>query len=721
MELGKSDLKKLIQNIARGGWSDKKINDMVDSLWREKFPWPDEVIYALVTWEGGLSFTGSPAKFRINNTHYKAPATAFTLDAADATYPRIDLVTLNTNGAWEIIKGTPAENPLKPTYDRDTNIEVTFIEVPALATQPANMVEGQIYNEHIAGEWTPSVVGTTADFDSTVAPSIGAKCAAVGALSNGDMIVFTAPEDYTDTDWSTLSFDLQLPDTNSKGHFIEVYFTYNGSGRSKMLYATFSRTNVNWQKVVFAIPDFAIRNALFNGLVLRWFNRSGATYAGIKIDNVRLQKGIELPEQTDNYVTGASWDEVAGTLTLHRTGALGDITVNLAGIDGEDGYTPVKGVDYFDGIDGHTPYIQGGYWYIDGVNTGVIAQGINGRGITSVVLHATVGLVKTYRMTFTDSTYFDYDVTDGAPGADGTDATTTVTITQSSHGLIVGDAVKVSASSGTWIKAQADSAANAGTLGIVCEIIDANTFVYQYGGILAAGTWTNGESYFLSPTTAGAIITEPASWTIGQVREFLGSGTPEGLLVEIDVGDEIGSVSADEKVKFDAADPTAGYLSEKVVPGANIAISEGTGADENKLKIAVTGLAAVALSGSYNSLTDRPTIPATADLPFQSLTAKDITPGTAQEYTLIPKCREGLTIDSFVYKTDDGTLTGCAVKIGSTAVTGLSSLSVGTTQAETNATGANTTAAGDRVTFVTSTGYTGTPTMIEVQLNYHKT
>ena len=45
----------------------------------------------------------------------------------------------------------------------------------------------------------------------------------------------------------------------------------------------------------------------------------------------------------------------------------------------------------------------------------------------------------------------------------------------------------------------------------------------------------------------------------------------------------------DEKVKFDANDPTAGYLSAKIVAGTNITIEEGTGADENKVKISATG------------------------------------------------------------------------------------------------------------------------------------
>lgn len=45
--------------------------------------------------------------------------------------------------------------------------------------------------------------------------------------------------------------------------------------------------------------------------------------------------------------------------------------------------------------------------------------GADGKGIASVVLLATVDLEKTYRMTFTDGTYFDYVVTDGEQGPTG--------------------------------------------------------------------------------------------------------------------------------------------------------------------------------------------------------------------------------------------------------------------------------------------------------------
>ena len=76
--------------------------------------------------------------------------------------------------------------------------------------------------------------------------------------------------------------------------------------------------------------------------------------------------------------------------------------------------------------DGSTPEItfQGTTIYVDGV-AGPDLRGEAGRGITSVELLSTVGLAKTYRITFTDATTFDYVVTDGAAGTGATVVQTT--------------------------------------------------------------------------------------------------------------------------------------------------------------------------------------------------------------------------------------------------------------------------------------------------------
>jgi hypothetical protein len=73
-------------------------------------------------------------------------------------------------------------------------------------------------------------------------------------------------------------------------------------------------------------------------------------------------------------------------------------------------------------------------------------------------------------------------------------------------------------------------------------------------------------------------------------------GEKKGLLSSIDfVGPTFSKVNgretltfvgdSDEKVKYDAGDPTAGYVADKFVAGTGITLSEGTGANENKLEI----------------------------------------------------------------------------------------------------------------------------------------
>lgn len=103
------------------------------------------------------------------------------------------------------------------------------------------------------------------------------------------------------------------------------------------------------------------------------------------------------------------------------------------------------------------------------------------------------------------------------------------------HGFSVGDAIRHDGIK--WVKAQADLLANSGTVGVISDIFDTNNFTYQFGGLLAiGGPWSDGVSYFLNTSVAGGIVTEEV-YTEGQVREFIGTGTPDGLLLELDLGD----------------------------------------------------------------------------------------------------------------------------------------------------------------------------------------
>lgn len=130
---------------------------------------------------------------------------------------------------------------------------------------------------------------------------------------------------------------------------------------------------------------------------------------------------------------------------------------------------------------------------------------------------------------------------------------TGILVTYDAHGFIVGDNIKATTTG--WTKAKADSKANAKCVGKVCQVIDENTFRYITSGLLA-GTYTAGTRYYLSTVTAGADMEEPATWTAGQYRQYIGTGTPDGLMVEIDAGEEVAQIdnSCMFSFKFEVAE-----------------------------------------------------------------------------------------------------------------------------------------------------------------------
>jgi hypothetical protein len=256
-------------------------------------------------------------------------------------------------------------------------------------------------------------------------------------------------------------------------------------------------------------------------------------------------------------------------------------------------------------------------------------------------------------------------------------------VNQTSHGFIAGDCIKPSGT--IWVKAIANSIENAGVSALVFSVTDTNNFKYITTGILP-GAYTAGVDYYSSTTLAGALmsLSTPEVWTAGQVRQYIGTGVAGGLMIDMDAGDQITTSAFND--------------------------------------IYVTGM-------SFNNSNRVLTLTRSASMPDISIAIpfpveemgyefRDITKGVAQTYVLDMKVSWPYTIQSIVCESD-GTLSGVSVKINSTALTGLSSLSIGT-KADTNATSANVTAAGDVVTINTTTGFSGTPTIMRLKIKYQR-
>lgn len=116
-------------------------------------------------------------------------------------------------------------------------------------------------------------------------------------------------------------------------------------------------------------------------------------------------------------------------------------------------------------------------------------------------------------------------------------------VAQAAHGLVVGDAIRLSGSS--YVKAQANSATNALAVGLVDTVEDADNFTLVLEGHMdgLAGL-SAGTLYFLSPSSAGTLTaTEPT--TAGQVSKpmLLATAADAGYVLQ-NRGNVLGSGAA---------------------------------------------------------------------------------------------------------------------------------------------------------------------------------
>lgn len=224
-----------------------------------------------------------------------------------------------------------------------------------------------------------------------------------------------------------------------------------------------------------------------------------------------------------------------------------------------------------------------------------LALGTDTAGNTYINGNITVGGTVDGRDIAADGTALDGLIAAGTSGVSST-------VTQASHGLAVGDVIRLSGA-GTYTKAQADSAANAEVVGIVTEVPNVNTFkVAVAGKVTGLSGLTANTVYFLSAATAGALTaTEPS--TLGQVSKpvLISDSTTSGyILPHRGAVISTGAPTAASQGDMEAATSTTAYVTPATTknhPGVA------------KAWVSFNGTGTVAIVASYNvtSITDNGT------------------------------------------------------------------------------------------------------------------
>jgi hypothetical protein len=252
----------------------------------------------IVSWLTGLQFQLSPTAYYINGTLYTIASDTVTLDAADATYDRFDILVVDINQDFTFVKGTASSDPLKPTPDVLTQIELTSIYIPALATEPDPLpIDEFIYSEYDSEEWTASASGVAVIWDYDISPYNGTYCANAGLLTNGDYFLFEYGSSQLDrANYETFILNLKLKATipNTANRFV-LEFLSDGVPVTNQYTLSFDRTSTAWQNIGVSISALTWYDDAFNQVRLTWLRTGGGSYDGIYLDYIKLEINIEQP------------------------------------------------------------------------------------------------------------------------------------------------------------------------------------------------------------------------------------------------------------------------------------------------------------------------------------------------------------------------------------------------------------------------------------------
>jgi hypothetical protein len=174
--------------------SDKKMRGSAYKAQFKAIP-ANGLIYGSVTWASGLIFDVSECQYVIDGVTYTSPPIQLTLGAADADDPRIDVIKVSASSVASVEAGTPAPDPAKPEIDPLTELELTFITISALATEPDGVSAQALYLEDAGdpGEWdaTENTAAARIDLASVADPWAGTKSILLDAATIDDVVTLT--------------------------------------------------------------------------------------------------------------------------------------------------------------------------------------------------------------------------------------------------------------------------------------------------------------------------------------------------------------------------------------------------------------------------------------------------------------------------------------------------------------------------------------------------
>lgn len=246
-----------------------------------------------VSWEGDYDYHVAAASYVIQGDPYTSAAADVTLSAADPSDDRIDIIAVDVNGDVVVIEGTPSATPQAPDVDAETQLQLTFVYVPAGSTEP-DVTNLDLYLDN--AEWTYTDNAATLNGDSTADPHVGTKSIEATAAAAGDFFTLTAP-----------SGTIDLADYNNVVLWIKPKATWPGAKNLKAFWLDggvqvgtqvvikqgtfgFDTATAAYQAIVIPASQFNAGGQAVNKLRVKV--AGGGAAIGFFADDIVLQAGV---------------------------------------------------------------------------------------------------------------------------------------------------------------------------------------------------------------------------------------------------------------------------------------------------------------------------------------------------------------------------------------------------------------------------------------------
>ena len=292
-----------------------------------------------VSYISGLTFNVSPLEYLINGTIYDiTSATTVTLNSGDSTYDRIDVIYADINGNTGVLEGTPSENPEKPIVDGFSQVEVTFVLVPANSIIP-DINQVIVYNENLGppNEWTfgsvglqpTRIIGSSTDQAYTGSTSIRVS-GVTGAFTTSFRLTGNTILDTNQ--YATLQFAIRNLSANTTTSQISLRFlstggTQNGNtvfmnaaGSSGFVQYTSTNTS-SWQLISIPLWRFYLTNTNVQVVEFSFNNPNARYYFDL----------IEFVAGTSSSPPSNSWTTIKGDGTTTITAPNPNSTLSVLG------------------------------------------------------------------------------------------------------------------------------------------------------------------------------------------------------------------------------------------------------------------------------------------------------------------------------------------------------------------------------------------------------